>query len=398
MSLNSLGDVNSRPIVGFVIGTLDHGRGGHYWDLKTIAENLNGKATVIIFNIGIAPSPVLESSEVRVINVPLQLIDSIQTIAKEVKKRNIQSLFCIDIRVAIIAEIVAKKTQAPVIHIKPGGPNPSSTYPNLKKLIVYSKENYNHFKLLKKNQGTDLYFLPNRSEKVEVDELLVNELDELALNSPFKFVQVLRICKEYESNIYKALELIKRIELTGNKNVTLFVIGVVQDETVFKRILSMADNLPVHFITDSKYTQSASRLLSLGDAIIGNGRSVMEASSLGLPILVSACNSDIPILLDADSFEKAFEVNFSPRFELSEKEVQSGKSLSKILSLISDKNHLEQVAGYSLRSFETYFDINSVVDKYLEISTQAVYSKLSLLSLLKLFRFYLTSRLRVYKE
>ncbi|WP_350978603.1 hypothetical protein [Shewanella sp. AC34-MNA-CIBAN-0136] len=389
-------DVSNSCNIGFIIGTFGHGRGGHFWDLKIIADKISESQQVVIFNIGIGISPVLETSNVKVINVPLGLCKALTTFQKAVNYYNIDKLVSIDLRVNIIPSLISKFFKIPLILVKPGGPNPGRNYPIVKELIVFSLENFNYFKEKTSFNETLIHFLPNRSMKSEVNIQLVNEIRKCFVEETFKFVQVIRITEEYFLNLCQSIELIRLLNDGGKSySSTLIIIGVVQNQKVYEDIKKLAVGLPIYFFTENKYTAKASELLTVGDAVIANGRSVMEGASLGLPILVSAKNSKHPVLLKPENFKNAFKVNFSPRFEIDEIDSYEENNILSIQDIINDADCLAKSKGFSIRCFNDFFNIDKVIVNYIDIIKNSKYKGLSLWSLFLMFKIYVFSRLRI---
>lgn len=377
--------------IGFIIGTFGHGRGGHFWDLKTISEKLNSKREVIVFNIGVGPSPVLDQANVKVVNLPLNAFIAFKKISEEIKRYNVYAIYSIDNRVDFISSIVCKSFKIPLIMIKPGGPNPRGFYPVMENLIVYSSENYKYFIENAEHSGKNVFFLPNRSSIVNINDKLVCKIKNLLPLDSFKFVQVIRITKDYYNNILQSIKLVKKLNLIQDVNVSLIVIGVVQDENIMSLLEKKSQGLPIYFFSNNEYTKSASELLSVGDAVIANGRSVMEASSLGLPILVSAKNTNIPVLLNNKIFDSAFSVNFSPRFELPLEALSERDNFDSIIQIVRDKEQLEHIKDFSKTCFNYNFNIDKVISDYVSIADNSKYKKMSYRSTFFMLKKYISS-------
>ncbi|MEF1228710.1 glycosyltransferase family 1 protein [Vibrio fortis] len=385
-----------KQTIAFIIGTFGHGRGGHFWDLKTISETLKSQREVIVFNIGVSSSPVLEQANVNVVNLPLNAFISVREIKKIVKEHNIGVIYSIDSRVDFISSIVCDYFKIPLIIIKPGGPNPKGTYPVMQKMIVYSAENYQYFSEKAGYDNKEILFIPNRSSIVNINKKYVDEIEQELPGDCFKFIQVIRIAPEYYNNLVQSIELVNRLTNISDINVALVIIGVVQDEMIMEELKQKAKGLPVYFFANNEYTKSASELLSVGDAVIANGRSVMEASSLNLPILVSAKNTEIPVLLNDDVFNSAFKVNFSPRFECPKGILSEEDNLEAILNLIDHESHLIKNKNFSKECFDKHFNIASVVDQYIEISDASDYMKTSLKSKTIMMKKYISSVIKTW--
>ena len=149
--------------------------------------------------------------------------------------------------------------------------------------------------------------------------------------------------------------------------VKLIIIGCVEDDVAYEQLkLSIAqERLPVSFITDEKVTRKASDYLYLADAVVGTARSLMEATSLGLPVLTPAFNYKYPVLVDSDNFEGFFATNFSPRNRVSQEDIN--QNLIKIKQLITDKHYYESQQNFALRVFDRYFHVENARDAYMKV-------------------------------
>ncbi|CAK1709667.1 hypothetical protein [Vibrio crassostreae] len=376
--------------IGFIIGNFGKGIGGHYWDLKTISEKLNTKNEIIVFNVGVDKSPVLEQTNVKVIDVPLSFFKATASIKNNIRKYNVAAIYSIDIRVDFISMLVCNLFKIPLIMIKPGGPNPNGYYPVMNDLIVFSSENYEYFLNSNEHKDTNIHFMPNRSSLVNTNNKLVTEIINKVSQDSFKFVQVIRITKDYYNNLLQSIDLIRKLK-NDNFNVSLIIIGVVQDIETMTLIEDYAQGLPVYFFSSNEYTKCGSELLGVGDIVIANGRSVMEASSLSLPTLVSAKNTSIPVLLNKNIFAQAFSVNFSPRFELPLNEKSELENYESIKELVLDKNRLAEMKEFSKVIFEKYFNVDNVLEKYLTIANEATFKRMTFKAHLFMMKKYLSS-------
>lgn len=64
------------------------------------------------------------------------------------------------------------------------------------------------------------------------------------------------------------------------------------------------------------FTNNLSSVMSAGDILIGFGRTVMEAASLGMPTIVPVTHNKgevIPVLLRKENFEVLQSYNFTNR-------------------------------------------------------------------------------------
>ncbi|ASM96106.1 glycosyltransferase [Vibrio vulnificus] len=383
-------------MIGFIIGTFSHGRGGHVWDLKVIAETLSKHKSCVIFNIGCSESPVLEESNLEVINLPLELYKSTKLMSEEVKKRSIKTLIVIDVRVSIIPSLVSSFHTIPIISIKPGGPNPKKYFPTFGKLIVYSQENYEYFKLNSEYSFEKLSFIPNRCSKVKVNKSLVKDIEKKVGKDTFIFLQIIRIVEEYHSNISKAISLIKKLSEDKSVNSSaLVLVGVPQCSKTLAKVKEEAKGYPVYILNDDIYTKKASELIDIADVVIANGRGVMEASSRSKPILISSVDEELPVVLNEYNFSHAFSVNFSPRLDLTDVKNEDYNNFNAIKSVINDQAYYNELADFSKSKFSECFDVEEGVKDYIEIIDSSKFQKIKPKDVIFSLKIYLFSVIKL---
>lgn len=249
---------------------------------------------------------------------------------------------------------------------KCGGAN-LSFYPIAERIIVFSKENLDWFKKQRKFSRTKLHLIPNRVNKNKLNFKTKRKVPE---SNSFVFVRVSRISKYYYSSLINSIDLILLLNDRGYE-AKLYIIGTIQDEKINIKLRQYCHgNQSIKFLTKSKYTVNASKMLYLADAVIGTGRSVMEASYFNLPILTIAKNSDLPILLTKDNFDDFFYNNFSGRTIYSRAE----SNISSIEKLISDKKYYSDSTSFMRNVFEEYFNVELAKVKYLDIYDEVLNS------------------------
>jgi hypothetical protein len=124
------------------------------------------------------------------------------------------------------------------------------------------------------------------------------------------------------------------------------------------------------FITN-ELTNEASRLLYLADAVIGTGRGVMEAMSLGIPTFVPVRGKSIPCLLRSPNFDIFFNTNFSPRGKISN--YNENEEVDLCINMINDECLYDQVSSFSGNVANTNFILNNdVVEKYHSIYSSII--------------------------
>jgi glycosyltransferase involved in cell wall biosynthesis len=115
-------------------------------------------------------------------------------------------------------------------------------------------------------------------------------------------------------------------------------------------------------LTESKFTNEASKMLYLADAVIGTGRGLMEAASLGKPLLAIDKNGEIPVLLNKINFDDAFKTNFSERNVFPK--LDNSNNIKSITQIINDTLSYNENSSFVLQSFEKYFSLEKAKEAY----------------------------------
>lgn len=368
--------------------------GGHAYSLGQISSSLyNSSNEICILSIGIRESQNFQGLPYYYGNIYFNGTNYFRA-AREIK--NCVSAFspdiihCFDYSCYNVFKSLRLGKQYKFVLNKCGGPN-KQDYPIAERVILFSKENQNWFEINAKYKKTTFYLIPNRVERVKLEEQV--EVKKTSENI-FTFVRIIRIGETYKQSILNSINLIEELNNRGI-GVQLYLIGVVQDLEVYKEILRYSENKKIIFLTEDKYTKRASKMLYLADAVIATGRGVMEASSLHLPVLSVTNNCRYPVLITESNFERFFEVNFSGRLALSDKELD----ISNIERVIMDKKFSNKCGKFMLEKFDILFDVDRAKENYLRVyndalvDTSRIPSYFDLLNKVRTFRsFFVHSR------
>ena len=229
----------------------------------------------------------------------------------------------------------------------------------------------------------------------ECDFIICEEFKEARrLLANYKIQKELFSLNEHTEN-EAANDLILKL-LEGNlKNVKLYLIGVVEDADVFEELINHILVKSGHMIilTESLFTNEASKMLYLADAVIGTGRGLMEAASLGKPLLAINKNGEIPILLNEMNFNDAFKTNFSERNVFPK--LNDDENIKSIAQIIYDKESYLANSFFVTQSFEKYFSLEKAKEEYSVAYKQSKTSKRKLFAdlpfiLRSILNFYLS--------
>lgn len=115
--------------VCYLITTLGHGRGGHFYDLRTTAEALSRRLECVILNVGVCASPVIDSASVRSHNVWCNGFDVLRQSSRILAREGADVIHAFDARVVFLAGALSAMHRKPLVLTKCGGPNPKWYYP-----------------------------------------------------------------------------------------------------------------------------------------------------------------------------------------------------------------------------------------------------------------------------
>ena len=303
--------------VAYVICTIGHGRGGHFHSLAVVAEALHSRIGCVIVNIGMQPSAVLQNS-----SVPFEFIYFDGRDTAGCRKRLIERitelkpdvLHSFDVAAHFWARMMGLSYDVPVVHSKCGGPNPSRYYPFAKIIITFSQENTRFFKQSRRHRHSQIEHIPNRSTGVSVDDRRVRRLLERCDAGCHIVMRISRFSPAYQRSLMQSIDLVTHLNSSSPKRFQLVVVGAIQDPAVYESVRAYATK-DVVLVTDKYFTNVASQLLGLADAVVATGRGVMEAASLGKVILVPSDKNKLPVLMTPGNVDELFAKNFSPRVE-----------------------------------------------------------------------------------
>ncbi|MBC6369209.1 glycosyltransferase [Algoriphagus sp. AK58] len=362
----------------FFITVQGHGSGGHFHSLNHISRKIGEKFEVRIISIGPGNSQIIESNPHFLRHIKFTGLNFFyfkKLLRTEFLKFQPDIFHFFDVDSYNLVRLITNSTKSKIILNKCGGPNPKF-YPYAKNIVLFSLENLIWFDSQKKFKASNIYLIPNRVKSLKIDlkfrPIIKNQ-------NEFIFMRICRICDSYKKSILDSIYLISKLNENGYGNVKLYIVGVIQDEYVLKEIDEIISSMSkfVTILSDPIYTNEASKMLYLADAVIGTGRGLMEAASLGLPIFAIDKNSSTPVLLNRDNFDMAFKSNFSERniFESLDPE----KNWMNILELIKKESYYERISSFSMDCFNNFFDLDSVSDSYSNVYQKSKNSKRALL-------------------
>lgn len=358
----------------YLASTEGHGRGGHFYDVRTVAEEIGRRRRALIVNFGRAPSPVLSDAETHFTFIPHRAgtyARSVRSLLRMIKGKTRPVLHAFDLPSLHLARTAAWIARIPVVFTKCGGPPPDGYFPNVPELVVYSAEDAIFFNGNPAFRGTRVSRIPQRVGAVDVDWERVRALrDRLGIGGSERNLILLRISRlipHYERGFWSSIETVSRLRKAGAQ-IRLVLVGVPEDRGVLTRLLEGAPHY-VSIVTEPEFTLNSSTLLGLADVAVATGRGVMEASSLGMPVLVPVDGADTPVLLSRETLSNLAAANFSPR---SSSPVSDAASIRNLREILEDASVREGIGRVSREIFLEEFDVRRAADPLLEIYDSAI--------------------------
>lgn len=347
----------------YFISVHGHGRGGHFHSLNHISKKIGEEHDVKIISFGPGKSDIIESNPHFQTHFNFKGYNFFK-LQKAIKNQrrvfNPDIYHCFDEGSYNIIRLIIPSSKNVLVLNKCGGPNPTY-FPHIKNLILFSLENQEWFKNHNKFKNTNIHLIPNRVKPLQLNP----DFKPIEKNpGGFIFMRICRIGHAYKKSIQDSINLITKLLESNLKNVKIYLIGVVQDADVFEEFKNheFAKSGHLAILTEAKFTNEASKMLYLADAVIGTGRGLMEAASLGKPLLAIDKNGEIPVLLNYLHFDDAFKTNFSERNIFPNlKDNDNIKSISRI---INNKDSYNVSSSFVLQSFEKYFSLEKAKEAY----------------------------------
>jgi len=384
LTLKSNSELYKMNILFLVSNDGGNGVGGHYNSVNQVSLEMAKEHNVKVVTLGSRTSPVVQDNpyfdcHVMVGKGPGTLIKLNRELKKITKEFKPDVVNCFDSDSMNRILLLPVMFGAPIVFTKCGGKNPSGKkYQHADAIVVFSNENRDWFINNEEYKSNDIFLIPNRVQKLQ----FLEESKRVELKDPGKitFVRISRLGGAYEKTLLDTFNLIE--ELNRNYPVELVVIGRIQDETRFGALVKNASdrNLPVRYITDERAAKG-SGFLYLADFVVGTGRSFMEATSLGIPALTPASNSDFPVLVNNANFNSFFDTNFSERNVASDEAIKN--NLSTIQQLIENKDKYEGSRKEMLTLFREYFGVEGILLKYNAVYNYVVSKRAGRLGLIR---------------
>ena len=363
----------------FVTTATAAGKGGHIFSLAHISGFIAKHHEVRVMNIGDGDSCILKdldhfigSVNVSSLSKVLFLSSKFKTVLKGFKP---DVVHCFDEYSYLTVQRCLLFKKAKLAFTKCGGPSsPNKVWFHADNIVLFSKENYHWYQGKSLYENSNIVLLPNRVNEIKINASLTGGM--VKNEQAFTFLRVGRIGKNYYSTVISLIDLVAELSklLHEPKKIRVLIVGRVEDQTIFEKIKTYVAEKGViaEYITDER-TQYGVHFLGLADCVLGTGRSLMEAMSLGIPVLSPLANMPLPVLVDADNFHALLATNFSPRNtleNLTEEDIVSG-----VAKLIDNASVYNESVAEAKALFSAHLSIESAKEKYDEFYATALNGK-----------------------
>jgi len=353
----------------YIISTIGTGRGGHYHSLNHVSCKLGEAYNVEIISIGPELSPVISKNLYFKKHFYFklgQLVREINKINYYIKKTNPDIIHFFDKHSYNFLRVFLIEGSHKVILTKCGGANDES-YPYADNIIAFNNENKDFFKSKNKFRDSFIEVIPNRVNDLKE---MPYEKQKIKKDNHFNFVRITRITNQYKKSIMNSIKLIKELNNVIDVPVRLYIIGVIQDRPLYNEIIRLKKlyKIQLEVLTTEYYTIEASNFLYLADAVIGTGRGLMEAASLGKVLLTIGSNSKYPILVNKETYDNAFHTNFSERNKFE----NTLTNLDNIKKMLLNRKYYEELSSFSFEKYLSDFSLNNGLQKYINFYNESI--------------------------
>jgi hypothetical protein len=356
----------------YIIGNQAQGNGGHFYSLNSISSKISENLDCSILVVGKTESEVLNNSNVNSYYLYYdgkKFFKVLKQLLVIVKENHFNVIHSFDDKAFTFSILISSYLRIPLIQTKCGGPS-REFYPFCKNLILFSEENWNYLKKVKKFSKANLYQIPNRVLNFKDDSECIESIKKGKENHSI-FIRISRIGSYYEKSLQQSVNLIKLLNKEGLPSY-LFIIGYVQSQEVYNRLRAQSNGFVV-FLTNRKFTYDAKKCINAADVVIGTGRSLMEGAIKGKILITPLNNLDIPVLVDKNNIQDLHYANFSGRTDLIVSSLDS--NIKEIRSLLENGNKKSEYQTFIDKYCDSKFVLNrNAINKYHSIYEDLVYS------------------------
>lgn len=354
--------MSEKVEVCYVVSGSSRGLGGHQFSVRDLALASGGHYQSSVVQIGAMPNPCFEVLGKRFLFMPLifhnpKTIFSALRHIKNISESKTICFIVFDFLSLSLVRLSLRGADQPYVLCKPGGANWPVRTKNVPALLVFSEENLDYFKVHDPELSRRAFLIHGRVKAVnrptDIEQALINSI-------PFagKVFCVARFAHEKLPIFIHSINLFEQY-FSEKPDFVLCVIGLPSDgnvvEIVSARILNSPLRSRIRLLTSPDFYEKASRFFGCADYLIGNGRTVIEALSLGIPAFVAVDARPIPILVNAENIDNLSRQNLSLRNDVDESKYLA--NLDNINKVVNCKREYESSSQESRSIFIRFYDI-----------------------------------------
>ena len=290
------------------------GKGGHYYSARTLAETLADSFELLAVGH-------FFPSAWRGAAIPVRFVEarSLVAAARECLRVGLESgpthVHCFDVKAYFFGQIIGMRSPVQVSYYltKPGGADPGVLYPSPPNLVCFSQENFAAVRRRFWVKSERVHLIPQRVAAPAQNRGRVDDLSRFT-SGRVVVLRIGRIGRYYRLSLKQTLGLVRSLRDEGMDAVAV-IIGVVEDEAIRAEVASelAAGDL---LLTEDKYTMAASELIGLADAVVGTGRTLVEAALCKKVLFVPIAGAELPTLVTPENWQQLAFYNFSERSKL----------------------------------------------------------------------------------
>lgn len=305
------------------------GLGGHYnsmRDLRRAFQDGWPDADIYVMTIGNIQPVVFRGDEQRVEHVDTahKSLRAIRTDVNDIVERIAPThIHAFDNKSYAFARGCARRVGAKLYLTRPGGPNPLY-FPQAPDIVCFSRENAEYLRAKKKYHRSRIHVIPQRVLPPQWDRGRSEEIVDLTDGRPI-LLRVARLTELNRPSILQTIELSKLLR-AHNVDHSMVIVGTPNSPELLMEIraaLAMDDVL----ITDERFTTRAEQLTGVARAIVGSGRTLVEAAMAGSVLYSPLAGRSLPTLVTSWNQDALAKRNFSARSVIPDRLVSSEQEL-----------------------------------------------------------------------
>jgi len=297
------------------------GIGGHYSSVRDLQRAFAQSwpdSTISVLTIGNIRPPSLEGIaggnryHIEASSItPRRLFDFLRHVEEDASPTHVHSF---DNNSFALARTISHRAKAKLYITRPGGPNPRVYFPSASDIICFSAENRDYLAGRRKHRGSRIHLIPQRVQQPTWDTERIESLRAIAGTAPI-LLRVARLASLNAPSLKQTIALSRFLCREGIEH-RLVIIGIPSEPEIASWVRSQLDPADL-LVTDPFFTTNAEQLTPIATAVVGSGRSLIEAAMAGASLYVPLAGSEIPTLVHDRNWRQLAVRNFSARSELS---------------------------------------------------------------------------------